>query len=43
MNRWAVRILGVILILALMLVLIGIQNRLKQLAASRKPAAASSP
>lgn len=43
MNRWVVRIFGLILLLALLLVLNSIQNQLKQLAASRQPAATSRP
>jgi len=39
MNRWVVRIFGLVLVLVLVVVLISIQNQLKQLAASRKPAA----
>jgi uncharacterized integral membrane protein len=40
MNRWVVRIVGLFLILALLLVLNAMQNQLKQLAASRQPAPA---
>jgi hypothetical protein len=43
MNRWVVRIFGLLLLLALVLVLMSIQNQLKQLAATRKPAATTSP
>jgi hypothetical protein len=35
MNRWVVRIFGLLLVLALLLVLNSIQNQLKQLAATR--------